>query len=196
MNLAIVGVDLLCLQTLSSVLGHQEGSSLRAPLTTRSPGRDVLVGLGLFVVVAVSFVAASFVGNLIAYRGAPPAGGAAPQVLLGLGLVSLLVMPVTVAVAEEAVYRAYALPRLAGRIGPGCAALVSSLLFGLQHVFFAIGDPRAMVARFAATFLVGLVLSALWFRIKRIWPLVVAHWLLDLLFLGLPMMALAPGAGR
>lgn len=195
MNLAIVAVDLACLGMTSLVLRQEERLTLRSLLATRSRGRDVLLGLGLFVVLTVAFVAAQFGANLAVYRGAPTVG-AAPHVPLALGIVSLVVMPATIALAEEVVYRAYALPRLARSLGPVGAALVSSLLFGLQHVLFAPGDPREMVARALTTFLAGLVLSALWFRFRRVWPLVVAHWLLDALFLGAPMLALALGTVR
>ncbi|GAB3704111.1 CPBP family intramembrane glutamic endopeptidase [Mariniluteicoccus flavus] len=193
MNLAIVVVDVVCLVTLASVLGR-EGSSVRRLLSSDRPGRDALWGLGLFVPIAIAFFAATFVGNLVAYRGAPPAAGAMPHVPLGLGLVSLIVMPATVAVVEEALYRAYALPRLGASVGKVGAVVISATLFGLQHVFFAIGSPQEMIARFVTTFLAGLAFGALWFRIGRVWPLIVAHWLLDVLFLGVPMLMLAMGA--
>ena len=49
---------------------------------------------------------------------------------------------------------------------------------------------QAVVARVLTTFLVGLVLGALYIWLKRLAPLVFAHWLIDVLGLGLPILVL------
>ncbi|GAB3623320.1 hypothetical protein GCM10027418_14020 [Mariniluteicoccus endophyticus] len=190
MNAAIVAVDLAVLAHVAARL-RAEGSSLRELLATKTPGRDALVGLGLFVALTVAFFVCTFMGNMVAYQGAPPVGPT-PRVPMALALVAVVVMPFTVALAEEVLYRAYALPRLEATIGRIPAVLVVSLLFGVQHIAFALGSPQAMLARSITTLLVGLLLAGLWYATRgRLWSLVVAHWLLDVIGLGLPMLFFA-----
>ena len=80
----------------------------------------------------------------------------------------------------------------------GCAIAASyrasssaSAVFALQHIAFAPSDPRAMVAAVARTFLIGLMFAGLLLWRRRVVPLVVGHWLLDLLGLGLPLLLAA-----
>ena len=107
---------------------------------------------------------------------------------LWLGLLSVTIMPVTIGLAEEALYRGYLQPRLQGRIGLVWAVLAASAVFGLQHIGFALPDPQAIVASVVRTFLAGLVFAGLLMWRKRVMPLAVGHWLLDLLGLGLPVL--------
>ena len=71
------------------------------------------------------------------------------------------------------------------------AVLTASAVFALQHIAFAPSDPRAMVAAVARTFLIGLMFAGLLLWRRRVVPLVVGHWLLDLLGLGLPLLLAA-----
>ena len=60
------------------------------------------------------------------------------------------------------------------------------LAFVILLVAFLVATSRVL-----ATILVGLVLGALYLWLKRLAPLVVAHWLIDVLGLGLPILVLA-----
>lgn len=65
------------------------------------------------MIVAIGFFIATYIGNLIVYQGPPPVGvGVTPQVPLWIALWSIVVLPVTVAIAEELLYRGYLQPRL------------------------------------------------------------------------------------
>jgi membrane protease YdiL (CAAX protease family) len=66
-----------------------------------------------------------------------------------------------------------------------------SLVFGLQHVGFALTSGPDVAAKVLTTVLAGVLLGGLWLWLRRLMPLVLAHWGLDLLFLGLPTLALA-----
>ena len=48
-----------------------------------------------------------------------------------------------------------------------------------------------MLSRVLALFLVGLAVQAMYVWFRRLWPLVIGHWLLDAVFLGLPLLGLA-----
>ena len=181
MNVVIIMVDVVTLALVHRLL-RAEGRGLSDLLRFR--GADIGWGLLCGLIVMIAWMPASFIGNLIAYQGAPPASSY-PSVPLWLGLLSVTIMPVTIGLAEEALYRGYLQPRLQGRIG---LVLAASAVFGLQHIGFALPDPQAIVASVVRTFLAGLVFAGLLMWRKRVIPLAVGHWLLDLLGLGLPVL--------
>ena len=88
---------------------------------------------------------------------------------------------------QEGLYRAYLLPRLARFMGQVPALLLVSVFFGLQHIGFAVPDGQQMLSRALTTLFAGLLFGGLWLWKRKAVPLVVGHWLLDLLFLGLPV---------
>jgi len=68
------------------------------------------------------------------------------------------------------------------------------LAFGLQHVALPLIGVQVAISRVIPTFLAGLVLALLYVRLKRLVPLIVGHWLLDFLALGLlPLLAVLRG---
>lgn len=189
LNVLMVAVDVVTLVVVAALL-HRRGGRLR-DLLGRSRGvREVGWAALTFVIVVVGFLAATFVANLLTYGGAPPAvasDGYVPPVWLGVW--TLAVMPVTVAFAEELAYRGYGLHSLATSWHKGVAVIVAAAFFGLQHVPLSMETPQAMVSRFLATFLAGLMFGGLVCWQRRLVPVIAAHWLLDVLFLGLPMLA-------
>ena len=68
------------------------------------------------------------------------------------------------------------------------ALVVPALAFSLQHLGFALSSPEAAVAKLVTTLIAGLFFGALMMAWKRTMPTVIAHWMLDLLFLGLPIL--------
>lgn len=66
------------------------------------------------------------------------------------------------------------------------AVIVVALVFGIQHIGFALTSPANIGAKVLTTFFAGLILGGLMLWMKRISTLVLGHWGLDLLFLGLP----------
>ena len=188
MNILIIPIDVVTLLLIHRLL-RAEGRGL-ADLLRPVRGGDLARGLLCGLIVALVWVPASFIANLIAYQGPPPttAYGAAP---LWIALVGVVIMPATIGLAEETLYRGYLQPRLQGRVGLTGAVLTASAVFALQHIAFAPSDPRAMVAAVARTFLIGLMFAGLLLWRRRVVPLVVGHWLLDLLGLGLPLLLAA-----
>lgn len=196
-NLYIVPIDLITIAVVVWLL-RREGSTLGTMLG-RLRGKDVLIGLAVAVGLLVALFAGQFLGNLLMYGGPPPAPQAwdpAFRIPLWYGLWCITVMPVTIAVAEEVLYRGYLQPRWSDRIGAWPSMLLVSLFFGAQHIAFALSSPQAAFVRVLGTFLGGLLLAWLFRRTGRLWPLIIGHWLADVVGLGLGplLMALAGGA--
>lgn len=183
LNIAIVAVDVITLVLVTRVL-HREGRTLRELFAWRAS--DLGWSLLVLVILTVALFAATFVANLVVYGGAPPMPAASGQPPLWYGLWTVLIMPVTIALAEEFLYRGWAQPALTQRWGRWIAWLVVAVAFGAQHIALSLTSPEAAASRFLAMFLCGLVFGALYWRFRRLAPLIIAHWLLDVLFLGLP----------
>ena len=188
-NALIVVIDVITLITLAAAM-KAEGSSL-GELFGRWRWIDLAWGALMLVIVTVGFFMSNYAANLIVYGGAPPFSTDVPVVPLWLGLVALIIAPATIAFAEEALYRGYAQPRLAGRIGTALSLIIVAVIFGVQHIGFTLGTFEDVLAKVLTTFFAGLILGALMLWMKRIMPLVLGHWGLDLLFLGLPTFYLA-----
>lgn len=183
---ATVLIDVLTLAMLA-LLMRREGRSL-ADLYRPFLLRDIGWGLLAFIGTVVVWFVASFIGNLIAYHGAPPMGAMSARLPMWAGLLCFAVMPLTIALAEEGLYRGYLQPRIGVRFGAGMALVVPALAFSLQHLGFALSSPEAAVAKLVTTLIAGLFFGALMMAWKRTMPTVIAHWMLDLLFLGLPIL--------
>ncbi len=188
-NVTIVAVDIATLALLAWVLRRRH-LALRAAVGPIRLRRDLLLGLPIALLLIVAFVMASYVADFTVYGGPPPAEstGAVP---LWLGLWSITIMPVTVAVAEEILYRGVLLHALRSRFSAVVAVLVSSFFFGLQHAALSLGSPSDMAARVLTTFLCGIVFAVIALKLRRLLPLIIGHWVLDVLGLGLPMLYLA-----
>jgi membrane protease YdiL (CAAX protease family) len=134
--------------------------------------------VGALVIVYLAFAFGGFAGNLLIYYGAPPAS-AVVQPPVWLGLVRLIIVPITVAVAEETLYRGYLLPRLQLHLGRVGAVIVAALLAAAQSLAFSMGNWEAVMAGFIATFITNLAFGALYLWFKRLAPLFVVHWFLE-----------------
>ena len=185
-NVTVVIVDVITLLVLSRLLARQD-RRLRDLLAPSWSG--TAWGLLAFIILQIGFSASTFIGFLIAYQGDPPASGVMHGVPMWMGWWTLLVMPVTIALAEEGLYRGYAAEVLESRFHKNAALVVIAFFFALQHAALTPLSPRAQLARFITTFLGGLLLGGMRWRCRRgLWPLVVAHWGLDVLGLGLPIL--------
>jgi uncharacterized protein len=173
----IVVVDVLTIYLLTRLLAR-EGRSLTPLLTPRPVVTTVLRALAGVVVVFLALRLGSFAANLLVYYGAPPRSDTVmPPVWLGV--VRLVVTPVTIAVAEESLYRGYLLPRLQVHLGRAGAVVVASLLAAAQNLAFGMGDWETTLAGFISSFIVGVALGALYLWFKRIAPLVLVHWFFE-----------------
>jgi membrane protease YdiL (CAAX protease family) len=140
-------------------------------LGTSMLGRDALFGMVLAVVVGSVGIGLYLLSVSIGLNRcvipAPPLGHwwTVPILVLGAAQAALL---------EEIVVVAYLIPRLQRLALTAAAAVgVSALLRGAYHLYQGWGG-------FLGNLLLGLVFGAVFVRWRRTWPLIVAHFLLDL----------------
>lgn len=180
-------VDIGCL-TLMAVYAGREGIRLRDLIgrVRLRWGQDVLLGIGclllIFPVFAVAFPAAS----QIVYGASHPAmypGLLSARILPLWGVIySLSLFWLVWSTTEEMTYNGYALPRLEALCGNRWIALaIVGACWALQHSFIPfVLDWRYVVYRFIS-FLPGvIVFGLLYLRLRRLPPLVVAHWTMDI----------------
>lgn len=155
------------------------GESLSALGWVRQrPLNTVLAALGC----AILGYAVAAAGTLVATRvlGWPPmqsgkAGAVAGNLPMLLGLLAIAWS--TTAFGEELLFRGFLLGRLRALLGSGlgvgvAAAFVQTLMFGLAHAY---QGPTGILV----TGLIGLVFGLLYLRLRVLWPLVIAHGLID-----------------
>lgn len=186
-NVFIVPIDLITLGVLYLTV-RSSGGRLRDVVGPVRWRPDLLVAIPVTLVLGVGFVVASFLGNLLVYGGAPPASQMSVAPPLWLGIWSITIMPITVALAEELLYRGVALHALADRFGTVATIVLTALFFGLQHASLSTENLPAMLARVITTTLAGVLFAVLAVRLRRLLPLIIGHWALDVLGLGLPML--------
>ncbi len=85
----------------------------------------------------------------------------------------MLVIAILVGTSEELFYRGYLIPRLLHLgFSPKWSLLVSSIVFALAHTYQGLGGVLS-------TFLLGVIFGGIFLRTRRLWPLMIAHALLD-----------------
>jgi membrane protease YdiL (CAAX protease family) len=170
----LVAIDVVTVLLVARLL-TREGSSIRELLNPRPYGKSVLYALAGVVVMFLALAIGSFIGNFLIYYGAPT-GGDPVDPPVWVGLILAVVAPITVAVAEESLFRGYLIPKLQVHLGRVGAVIVSALLAASQSLAMNLGDWEAMLAGMLKTFVIGLALGGLYIWQKRIAPLIVVHW--------------------
>jgi len=149
-------------------------------------GHDILLGACVFLLIFPVFMGGSFVSSMLVYGSWDPQRnlyllGVRTLPLWGM-LYSLAVWwPISAAI-EETTYQGYALPRIQALSGHTWIAVLCVIFFwSLQHcVLPFVPDWRYSLFRFIA-FLPGvLLLTLIYLRLRRLPPLIVAHWPMDL----------------
>ena len=181
-------VDAGCLSLMGTFM-RREGIHLRDVIgrVRLRWGRDLFLGLGLFVLVFPFFGLAAPAASWLVWGSPQPrlypgllAGRALPLwgVVYSLSLWWLIWSP-----TEEMTYQGYALPRFEALFGSRWKAIaVVSFWWALQHSFLPfILDWRYVAWRFLA-FLPGVVVfTLLYLKVRRLFPFFVAHWPMDIL---------------
>lgn len=134
------------------------------------PRRDLAIGAVLFAIVGL--------GGIGVYLGAVELGVnrfVVPVPPLGhwWTVPVLLLRAVEAALVEETIVVAFLVTRLQQLgVGPAAAVGASALLRGTYHLYQGFGG-------FAGNLAMGLLFGAVFVRTRRAWPLVLAHFLLD-----------------
>lgn len=159
------------------LVGHlfsRAGESMRRiGFDLTQPRSDFLIGLALAVAAHAAAIA-SFLGAKalhIPYRPIIGVNADAPP----LAIVLLFLVAITAAVTEEVIVNAYLITRLQ-ELGwtTRCAIAASAVLRGAYHLYQGVGG-------FVGNLVGGTVAGLVFVRTKRIMPLVIAHFLIDLI---------------
>lgn len=192
--LYLVPVNVVTLIVVRALV-HREGRWLRDLLgfDRRRIGRDLAWGLLWLSVLYVPFAATIVVVMLMLFGGdafdrfervfVPALSGtpdAAPAVLFTLAVTAVVLFAPLNAPAEEVLYRGYAQGVLACRLPIWAATVIPAAAFGLQHVFFAPTVP-AMFVYGLAFFVWGVGAGLIYARQRRLMPLVMCHFVVNLL---------------
>jgi len=178
--------DVVCIVAIRCFL-KKEGLRLRdliGPIRLRF-GRDVFLGIGYFLLFSPGFFVGGFVAQRLFYgSGLNPSAFImhAHALPLWATLYSLIVFWPINSVVEEMTYQGYVLPRLEALTGRTWIAFAAvAFWFTAQHcVLGFVPDWRSNLCRFVG-FLPGVVIViAIYVRTRRLAPLIVGHWIIDL----------------
>jgi len=153
-------------------------------------GRDLLSFL-LLLVIGLPVGAVGFAGaQYLLYGSTMPEFVAALP--LWAALLSLLVMPVSIAMVELPTYLGYSMQRLEALTGKRwLALLLPAFWLALQHSALPLMfDWRFILYRFLSMLPVALFVGIAYQRTRRLFPLMIVHFLLDLM-LGVSVFAMS-----
>jgi hypothetical protein len=148
-------------------------------------GRDIFVGIGLFLLIFPVFMGGSFISSLLIYGSWDPQRnlhllGVRTLPLWGV-VYSFAAWWLISAATEEITYQGYVLPRIeALSAHTWIAGFVVVFWWTLQHCALPLVlDLKYLAFRFLA-FLPGVtLLTLIYLRIRRLPPMIVAHWPMD-----------------
>jgi membrane protease YdiL (CAAX protease family) len=181
-------VDIGCLVGLR-FFTRREGIRLRdliGPIRLRH-GRDLFIGLGIFLLICPLFLGGGVLAQRLLYGSLAQSTSVYLTQLHSLPIwafvYSVTVWWVISSTTEEITFQGYALPRLEALTGrTWIAALVVGLLWAAQHsVLPFVADWRYLFFRLLAFIPGVLVLMLIYLRTRRLAPLIVAHWSMDIL---------------
>jgi membrane protease YdiL (CAAX protease family) len=149
-------------------------------------GRDIFAGIGLFLLTFPVFMSGSFVSSLLIYGSWDPQRnlyllGVRTLPLWGV-IYSFAAWWLISAATEETTYQGYVLPRIEALSGRSwVAVLIVVFWWTLQHCALPfVPDAKYLAFRFVA-FLPGVtLLTLIYLRVRRLPPMIVAHWPMDL----------------
>jgi len=180
-------VDIGCLIGLKYYT-KREGIRLRdllGPIRMRR-GHDLFLGLGFYLLAFPFFIGASYFARILLYG---PTDNSLFRYVLHMQPLPIWATAYSLTLwwmiwspTEEATYNAYALPRLQALTGRTWVAFILvGFWWTAQHCAIPfILDGRFLLYRFLA-FLPGvLVLMLIYLRTRRLAPLIIAHWPMDI----------------
>jgi membrane protease YdiL (CAAX protease family) len=141
--------------------------------------RDVLIGVGIFFPYML-LASGPVVGMVILQHPAPEA---TEQLPLWAAFITIVIWPIVWAFSEDNTYLGYSLPRVEALNGgrKWIAVLAVWFFLSLQHVFFPFAglDWQILVSWFIGLIPAAIFYCWLWWRLRRLLPITVAHVLAD-----------------
>jgi len=207
-TLYFTAVNVICFFLLHRIL-KKEGRSIKQLIDFRSDriGKDILFGFIWLFVLYIPFIIAImgtmyvlygtdlfnhfetvFVGdgNNFAFVG--------PGWFMWLTASISLVFPFLNAPIEELMYRGYAQPSFVQTYKKVWLGItIPSIGFALQHIMLA-GSPQGAIVYAVAFFVWGVGGGIIFYKQKRLFPLIVCHFIVNIAFSVIPIMFLAMGA--
>ena len=179
-------VDLGCLGLLLW-LTRQEGIRLfdLIGFSKNKLKLDIPLGLGIFLIV---FPLTVFGGGMLAMRIAygslhpvfPEGTYIRTLPLLAVLYSRILWWPIWSA-TEEMTYEGYALPRLIALTkSPWLSVAVVSFFYSIQHSFLSLATFQQGFYMFLTFIPLTIALELIYLRVRRLTPLIIGHWLMDL----------------
>jgi len=179
-------IDIACIALLIILL-QKEGKNLFSLLSFNKKKifADLLLGLGLFVFVFPLAMAIGSVASSILVYGSLqpnlPDGAYIRELPLWAVLYSRIVWWVIWAFTEELTYQGYALPRIQAITNrKWIAVLIVGFGWALQHSFLPYINFSHSAWLFFTFFPLTIAMQLLYLKIKRLFPIIVAHWAMDL----------------
>lgn len=147
--------------------------------------KDMRLGVGIGVVGAlIMMFLGGKIASIIAYGTLTPVfpeGGFIRQLPLWAILYSRYIWWIIWSPTEELIYNAYSLPRLQAAFGGKWKGLLLvSFSWSLMHCFLPIINLQHALYMFITFLPLTLFLGLMYMRLKRLTPLIVGHWLMDL----------------
>jgi hypothetical protein len=145
---------------------------------------EIPLGLGLFAIIfPVTVFGGGMLAMLIVYGSLNPVFPESTYIrtlpLLAVLYSRILWWPLWSA-TEEITYNGYALPRLVALTkSPWLSVLIVSFFFSIQHSFLMLADFRYGLYMFLTFVPLTIAMELVYLRIRRLPPLIVAHWLMD-----------------
>jgi uncharacterized protein len=145
---------------------------------------DIPLGLGIFIIGGVAILGGGMLAQLITYGHLNvvfPEFTYIRTLPLWAILYSRILWWPLWAATEEMTYNGYALPRLIALTkSPWLSVVIVSFFFSIQHSFLMLADFQFGLYMFLTFVPLTIVMELLYLRIRRLPPLIVAHWLMDL----------------
>lgn len=146
---------------------------------------EIPLGFGLFLIIfPVTIFGGGMVAQLIAYGKLNPAFPEYTFIyslpILALLYARILWWPIWSA-TEEMTYNGYVLPRLLAQTKSRWVSVaIVAFFFALQHSFLMLAGFQFGFYMFLAFLPLSIAMLLVYLRIRRLPPLIVAHWLMDL----------------
>ena len=176
-------VNAACLALLALAV-RREGKSLASLVgfEWKKLKSDLRSSLWMIAVSLVLAVSANIVFGLPFYGLKTPAAVMSLNALpLWAVIISMAVFPLVNAFVEEMTYNGYVLPRVEGRGAPAWAAVsIVTFFFSLQHIALPFAfDATFLLWRFLSFVPLLLFWVLMYRRVRRLTPLIVTHWFMD-----------------
>lgn len=146
---------------------------------------EIPLGVGIFMIVfPVTVFGGGMLAMWITYGGLTPVFPENTYIrtlpLLAVLYSRILWWPLWSA-TEEITYNGYALPRLIAQTkSTGLSVLIVCFFFSIQHSFLMLADFRYGLYMFFTFVPLTIAMELIYLRLRRLPPLIVAHWLMDL----------------